>query len=349
MAERRMFSKKIVASGDFLCLSPTARLLYYDLGMHADDDGVAEALPVMRMTGAEQSDLDALAAHGYLQVLTPSLVVHLVHWQRHNHVQKDRYQPSLYQHLIPPARRPRYTARRRSAPAPDEIFIREDPTPAPDEIFIREDPTPAPDEIFIREDPTPTSDEAFIRQDPTPASDPLLDPSPEVSSDFVGQDPTPVSDPLLDPFQALSSDFVGQNPTPASDETFIRQDPTPASDPLLDPFQAVSSDFVGQDPTQKSDPPLDPSPEVSSNFIRQDPTPTSDETSIRQDPAQKPVHPASYWAPRLLGVLDPQVRLGQVGGVGPLIGGSTPEPTRELSVDPTWGLSPCPPGEGGAA
>ena len=42
MAERRMFSKTITNSARFLMMPPSARLLYYDLGMAADDDGVVD-------------------------------------------------------------------------------------------------------------------------------------------------------------------------------------------------------------------------------------------------------------------------------------------------------------------
>ena len=40
-------------------MGQTARLLYYDLGMYADDEGIAEAFTVMRMTGASEDDLNA--------------------------------------------------------------------------------------------------------------------------------------------------------------------------------------------------------------------------------------------------------------------------------------------------
>ena len=52
MAERRMFSKSVINSARFLRMPQTSRLLYYDLGMAADDDGIVEAYTVLRMTGA---------------------------------------------------------------------------------------------------------------------------------------------------------------------------------------------------------------------------------------------------------------------------------------------------------
>ena len=50
MAERRMFAKSVIGSGRFLQMPPTSRLLYYDLGMAADDDGIVEAFTVIRTT-----------------------------------------------------------------------------------------------------------------------------------------------------------------------------------------------------------------------------------------------------------------------------------------------------------
>lgn len=50
MAQRRMFTKTITNSGKFLKMPVSSRLLYYDLGMNADDDGYAERFTVMRMT-----------------------------------------------------------------------------------------------------------------------------------------------------------------------------------------------------------------------------------------------------------------------------------------------------------
>ena len=57
MAQRRMFPIKIIDSAKFLKMPVSSRLLYYDLGMRADDDGVVEAFNVIRMTGATEDDL----------------------------------------------------------------------------------------------------------------------------------------------------------------------------------------------------------------------------------------------------------------------------------------------------
>ena len=43
MAERRMFAKSIIDTDTFIDMPATARLLYFDLGMRADDDGFVDS------------------------------------------------------------------------------------------------------------------------------------------------------------------------------------------------------------------------------------------------------------------------------------------------------------------
>ncbi len=100
MAERRMFAKSIIGSARFLRMPPTSRLLYYDLGMAADDDGVVEAFSVMRTTGSNEDDLKVLASKGFVRVLNEDLVTYITDWGRNNYIQKDRYHPSVYQKLL---------------------------------------------------------------------------------------------------------------------------------------------------------------------------------------------------------------------------------------------------------
>ena len=100
MAERRMFSKSVIGSACFLRMPPSSRLLYYDLGMAADDDGVVEAFSVMRMTGAVEDDLKVLVSKGFITVLNEDLVAYIEDWSKNNQIRKDRYQPSIYQNLL---------------------------------------------------------------------------------------------------------------------------------------------------------------------------------------------------------------------------------------------------------
>lgn len=96
MAERRMFAKTIIDSDAFLDMSPTARLLYYDLGMRADDDGfVNSPKKIMRMVGASEDDLRVLALKKFIIPFDNGIVV-IKHWRIHNYIRKDTYNETPY-------------------------------------------------------------------------------------------------------------------------------------------------------------------------------------------------------------------------------------------------------------
>jgi len=78
----------------------TSRLLYYDLGMAADDDGVVEAFTVIRTTGAAEDDLRVLASRGFVVVLNDDLVSYISDWTTNNQIRKDRYTPSVHAKLL---------------------------------------------------------------------------------------------------------------------------------------------------------------------------------------------------------------------------------------------------------
>lgn len=95
MAERRMFSRNVVLSDQFLDLPATARCLYFYLGMVADDDGfVNSPRGAIRQSGASEADLKLLVDREYL-ISFDSGVVLLRHWLVHNLVRKDRYSPTI--------------------------------------------------------------------------------------------------------------------------------------------------------------------------------------------------------------------------------------------------------------
>lgn len=97
MAERRMFAKTIIDSDAFLDMPVTARLLYYDLAMRADDDGfINSPKKIMRMIGASQDDLSILILRKFIIPFENGVVV-IKHWRIHNYIQSDRYKPTPYQ------------------------------------------------------------------------------------------------------------------------------------------------------------------------------------------------------------------------------------------------------------
>ena len=95
-----MFSRAIVSSARFLRMPQTSRLLYYDLGMAADDDGIVEAFTVIRTTGAAEDDLRVLASRGFVRVLNDDLVSYIKDWKQNNQIRRDRYTTSIYAGLL---------------------------------------------------------------------------------------------------------------------------------------------------------------------------------------------------------------------------------------------------------
>jgi len=96
MANKRMFSMSIVDSDAFLDMPATSQLLYFHLGMRADDDGfVNSPKRIQRMVGASEDDLKLLIAKGFLIVFESGVVV-IKHWKINNTIQSDRYKETNY-------------------------------------------------------------------------------------------------------------------------------------------------------------------------------------------------------------------------------------------------------------
>ena len=96
MAQRRMFSKKIVETDYFMEMSPTAKLLYFYLNMGADDDGfVGNPKMIKIVSGATDDDFKILVAKQFI-ILFESGVIVVKDWRIHNYIQKDRYNKTQY-------------------------------------------------------------------------------------------------------------------------------------------------------------------------------------------------------------------------------------------------------------
>ena len=91
-----MFAKTIIDSDAFLDMPITARLLYYDLGMRADDDGfVNSPRKIMRTVGASMDDMNILIAKKFVIPFDIGVVV-IKHWKINNYIQSDRYHETKY-------------------------------------------------------------------------------------------------------------------------------------------------------------------------------------------------------------------------------------------------------------
>lgn len=74
MANRQVFSSRVTGSTRFIKMPVSAQNLYFHLGTHADDNGVVEAYPVMRLIGANEDDLKILISKGFASEITDDLV-----------------------------------------------------------------------------------------------------------------------------------------------------------------------------------------------------------------------------------------------------------------------------------
>jgi hypothetical protein len=100
MAQRRMFSKKIINSAKFLKMPVSTQCLYFHLGLNADDEGVVEGFNIMRMISATEDDLKILVAKEFVIVLNEDLVSYITHWNEHNLIRAERKVDSLYKDLL---------------------------------------------------------------------------------------------------------------------------------------------------------------------------------------------------------------------------------------------------------
>ena len=97
MAEKRMFTKKIVDSDAFLDMPLSTQALYFHLNMRADDDGfINNPKKIQRMIGASEDDLKLLVAKRFVICFENGVIV-IKHWRMHNTLRKDRYNPTTYQ------------------------------------------------------------------------------------------------------------------------------------------------------------------------------------------------------------------------------------------------------------
>ncbi len=96
MARRRMFNLDLATADQFMNLSAGAQSFYFQLNLHADDEGfVAGARRLSLFCGTTEEDLQNLADIGYI-IQFESGVVLITHWHIHNTIRKDRFMPSLH-------------------------------------------------------------------------------------------------------------------------------------------------------------------------------------------------------------------------------------------------------------
>ena len=97
MAQKRMFSLNVVDTDKFLEMPISARLLYYELGMRADDDGFVDNWKkIMLFAGLKEDDMKILITKQFIIPFESGVIV-IKHWRLNNYLQKDRTKPTIYQ------------------------------------------------------------------------------------------------------------------------------------------------------------------------------------------------------------------------------------------------------------
>lgn len=96
MANKRMFTMKIVDSDAFLDMPLSAQCLYFHLNMRADDDGfVGNPKRVMKIVNASEDDLKLLIMKKFVLTFDGGVIV-IKHWRMHNTLSQNRYHETQY-------------------------------------------------------------------------------------------------------------------------------------------------------------------------------------------------------------------------------------------------------------
>ena len=91
-----MFSPEVVCDDKFIDMPSSTQALYFQLGMHADDDGFVGPKKVMRIMGASEDDLKILIAKKFVMPFESGVIV-VRHWKVNNLIRKDWYRPTTHQ------------------------------------------------------------------------------------------------------------------------------------------------------------------------------------------------------------------------------------------------------------
>jgi hypothetical protein len=87
----------VIDTDKFAMMSLSARYLYFELSVRADDDGFLGApMRIVRMVGCEESDLEELERSEYVIKFKTGVIV-IRDWNVHNTIRKDMYNETIYQ------------------------------------------------------------------------------------------------------------------------------------------------------------------------------------------------------------------------------------------------------------
>lgn len=95
-----MFSNRIANSAKFLQMPAESQLLYFHMVLRADDDGIVESYPLMKLLGVPSDNFKVLKAKSFIRELNEDQVVVITDWTEHNTIRADRKVNSIYIGLL---------------------------------------------------------------------------------------------------------------------------------------------------------------------------------------------------------------------------------------------------------
>ena len=96
MAEKRMFSKKIIDTDWFMDMPASSQNLYFHLSMRADDDGfVSSPKRIIKLIGATEDDYKILISKRFIIPFESGVCV-ITDWRINNYLRNDRYTETVY-------------------------------------------------------------------------------------------------------------------------------------------------------------------------------------------------------------------------------------------------------------
>ena len=96
MAEKRMFSKKIIDTDWFMDMPASTQNLYFHLSMRADDDGfVASPKRIIKLVGASDDDYKLLIVKKFIIPFDSGVCV-ITDWRINNYLRADRHSDTVY-------------------------------------------------------------------------------------------------------------------------------------------------------------------------------------------------------------------------------------------------------------
>lgn len=95
-----MFSNRVANSASFLQMPAESQLLFFHMILRADDDGIVESYPLMKLLGTTPDSFRVLLAKNFIKQLNEDQVIVISDWLEHNNLRSDRKVNSMYLPLL---------------------------------------------------------------------------------------------------------------------------------------------------------------------------------------------------------------------------------------------------------